>query len=73
MTLPGGPLVVAGVSGSPGSVHALRYAADLARRHGTALIPVLACVPGGSIRPGQSRKEHVRAGLGYHAPSLPPV
>jgi hypothetical protein len=45
--LPGGPLVVAGVSGSPGSVHALRYAADLARRHGTALVPVLAWVPPG--------------------------
>jgi nucleotide-binding universal stress UspA family protein len=45
VTLSGGPLVVAGVSGSPGSVHALRYAADLARRHGASLVPVLTWVP----------------------------
>jgi nucleotide-binding universal stress UspA family protein len=49
VTVPGGPLVVAGVSGSPGSVHALRYAADLARRHGAALVPVLAWVPPGGM------------------------
>jgi nucleotide-binding universal stress UspA family protein len=53
VTVPGGPLVVAGVSGSPGSVHALRHAAELARRHGTALIPVLAWVP-----PGGDLAEH---------------
>ena len=53
VTVPGGPLVVAGVSGSPGSVHALRYAADLARRHGAALVPVLAWVP-----PGGDMAEH---------------
>ena len=53
VTLPGGPLVVAGVSGSPGSVHALRYAAELARRHGAALVPVLAWVP-----PGGDLAEH---------------
>ena len=53
MTLPGGPLVVAGVSGSQGSVHALRYAAELARRHGAALVPVLAWVP-----PGGDLAEH---------------
>src|SRR6266550_2913273 len=53
VTVPGGPLVVAGVSGSPGSVHALRYAADLARRHGAALVPVLAWVP-----PGGDLLEH---------------
>jgi nucleotide-binding universal stress UspA family protein len=51
--LPGGPLVVAGVSGSPGSVHALRSAAELARRHGAALVPVLAWVP-----PGGDLLEH---------------
>jgi hypothetical protein len=27
----------------------------------------------GSICPGQSRKEHVRAGVGYHAQVFPPV
>jgi hypothetical protein len=53
VTLPGGLLVVAGVSGSPGSVHALRYAASLARRHDTALVPVLAWVP-----PGGDLAEH---------------
>ena len=47
VALPYGPLVVAGVSGSPGSVHALRHAADLARRRGAALVPVLAWVPPG--------------------------
>jgi hypothetical protein len=31
-----------GVSGSPGSVHALRLAADLARHHDATLIPLLA-------------------------------
>ena len=41
------------VSGSPGSVHALRCAADLARRHGAALVPVLAWVP-----PDGDRLEH---------------
>src|SRR5262249_2524814 len=53
VTLPGGPLVVAGVSGSPGSVHALRYAAELARARGAALVPVLAWVP-----PGGDLAEH---------------
>ena len=27
----------------------------------------------GSIRPGQGQKEHVRAGVGYHAQVFPPV
>ena len=53
VTVPGGPLVVAGVSGSPGSVRALRSAAELARRHGAALVPVLAWVP-----PGGDLAEH---------------
>jgi nucleotide-binding universal stress UspA family protein len=39
--------IVAGVSGSPGSVHALRHAADLARCHDAVLIPLLAWVPPG--------------------------
>jgi nucleotide-binding universal stress UspA family protein len=42
--------VVAGVSGSPGSVHALRQAADLARRHNALLIPLLAWLPPDSNR-----------------------
>jgi hypothetical protein len=40
--------VIAGTSGSPGSLHALRYADHLARAHGAVLIPVLAWdLPGG--------------------------
>jgi nucleotide-binding universal stress UspA family protein len=39
--------IVAGVSGSPGSVHALRHAAALARHHGALLVPLLAWVPPG--------------------------
>jgi nucleotide-binding universal stress UspA family protein len=39
--------VFAGVSGSPGSVQALRYAANLARLQGSELIPVLAWTPPG--------------------------
>lgn len=39
--------VFAGVSGSPGSLQALRYAAGLARLHDSALIPVLAWTPPG--------------------------
>src|SRR5450432_406433 len=39
--------VFAGVSGSPGSVQALRYAAGIARTQGSELIPVLAWTPPG--------------------------
>jgi nucleotide-binding universal stress UspA family protein len=39
--------VFAGVSGSPGSLQALRYAAGLARLHDSALIAVLAWTPPG--------------------------
>jgi hypothetical protein len=40
--------VIVGASGSPGSLHALRYAEGLARAHGAALVPVLAWdTPGG--------------------------
>jgi nucleotide-binding universal stress UspA family protein len=39
--------IFAGVSGSPGSVHALRQAADLARQHDAVLVPLLAWVPPG--------------------------
>ncbi len=40
--MPAAHLIFAGVSGSPGSVHALRYAADLARHHDAILVPLLA-------------------------------
>jgi len=39
--------VVTGVSGSPGSLRALRYAAAQAKAHGALLVPVLAWVPPG--------------------------
>ena len=40
--------VIVGTSGSPGSLHALRYGEVLARAHAAALIPVLAWeLPGG--------------------------
>jgi len=42
--------VFAGVSGSPGGVHALRQAAELARHHDALLILLLAWVPpGGNV------------------------
>lgn len=40
--------VIVGTSGSPGSLHALRYGEGLARAHGAVLLPVLAWeLPGG--------------------------
>ena len=39
--------IIVGVSGSPGSLQALRHAADLARTHEATLIPVLAWMPPG--------------------------
>jgi nucleotide-binding universal stress UspA family protein len=39
--------VIAGVSGSAGSLQALRYAAELARQHDALLVPVLAWTPPG--------------------------
>jgi nucleotide-binding universal stress UspA family protein len=39
--------VIAGVSGSPGSLQAVRYAAGLARDHDATLIPILAWMPPG--------------------------
>jgi nucleotide-binding universal stress UspA family protein len=48
--VPAGRLIFAGVSGSPGSVQALRYAADLARQHDAILVPVLAWTPPGGDR-----------------------
>ena len=39
--------VIAGVSGSPGSLQAIRHAAELARAHDATLVPVLAWMPPG--------------------------
>lgn len=39
--------VIAGLSGSAGSLQALRYATEMARHHDAALMPVLAWVPPG--------------------------
>jgi nucleotide-binding universal stress UspA family protein len=39
--------IIVGVSGSPGSLQALRHAADLARVHSAPLVPVLAWTPPG--------------------------
>ena len=39
--------IIVGASGSPGSLQALRFAADLARDDDAALIPVLAWLPPG--------------------------
>jgi nucleotide-binding universal stress UspA family protein len=48
--MPGTRRILAGVSGSPGSVHALRQAAELAHHHDALLIPVLAWLPPDSRR-----------------------
>ena len=48
--MPAGRLIIAGVGGSPGSVQALRHAADLARQQDAVLVPVLAWVPPGGDR-----------------------
>lgn len=45
MTMPGAGRIFAGVSGSPGSVPALRHAAGLARQHDAVLIPLHTWVP----------------------------
>jgi nucleotide-binding universal stress UspA family protein len=47
--------VIAGVSGSPGSLQALRYAAGLARTHDAALVPVLSWLPPGGDFADRSR------------------
>jgi nucleotide-binding universal stress UspA family protein len=39
--------IIVGVSGSPGSLQALRHAADLARLHHAPVVPVLAWTPPG--------------------------
>jgi nucleotide-binding universal stress UspA family protein len=45
--VPGVGRVIAGTSGSPGSLAALRYAAGLARAHDAMLVPVIAWEPPG--------------------------
>jgi nucleotide-binding universal stress UspA family protein len=53
--------IFAGVSGSPGSVHALRHAADLARQHDATLIPLLTWVPpGGDLDERKHPSLHLR-------------
>ena len=47
--------LIVGTSGSPGSLHALRYAEALARAHGAVMIPVLAWEP-----PGGDHAERVQ-------------
>jgi nucleotide-binding universal stress UspA family protein len=66
--MPGVGRLIVGASGSPGSLHALRYADSMARAHDVILIPVLAWdTPGGDYgvraRPsGELRREwHVLA------------
>jgi hypothetical protein len=59
--------IFAGISGSPGSVHALRHAAGLARRHDAVLVPLLAWVPpGGNLRAAVHLPEDSRASRGPH-------
>jgi nucleotide-binding universal stress UspA family protein len=54
--------VVVGVSGSPGSLGALRYAADLSRGQRSALTPVLAWIPpGGEMADRRYPSPHLRA------------
>lgn len=53
--MPGVTRVVAGVSGSPGSLAALRYAEYLALAHGAVLVPVLAWEPPGGDRAARAQ------------------
>jgi nucleotide-binding universal stress UspA family protein len=52
--------VIAGTSGSPGSVRALRYAEVLARAHDAALLPVIAWVPPEGDRVPRPHSGHLR-------------
>ncbi|HUA28101.1 MAG TPA: universal stress protein [Streptosporangiaceae bacterium] len=47
--------IIVGVSGSPGSLQALRHATDLARSHQAVLVPVLAWTPPGGELADRSR------------------
>jgi nucleotide-binding universal stress UspA family protein len=53
--VPGVTRVVAGISGSPGSLAALRYAEYLALAHGAVLVPVLAWQPPGGDRAARAQ------------------
>ena len=53
--MPSAGRVIAGTSGSPGSIAALRYADALARAYETTLVPVLAWVPPGGDRADRSQ------------------
>ncbi len=54
--------VIAGVSGSPGSLQALRYAAGMARQDDAVLTPVLAWMPpGGELADRRYPSPHLRA------------
>jgi nucleotide-binding universal stress UspA family protein len=53
--VPGVTRLVAGVSGSPGSLAALRYAEYLAAAHGAVLVPVLAWEPPGGDRAARAQ------------------
>ncbi len=56
-----GPRVIVGVSGSPGSIRALRYAAEVAMPRGARLVPVLAWTPpGGDLADRQYPSAHLR-------------
>jgi nucleotide-binding universal stress UspA family protein len=53
--------VIAGVSGSPGSVRALRFAAEMAGLSGAPLVPVLAWMPpGGEMTDRRYPSRHLR-------------
>ena len=74
--MPGTCQIFAGVGGSPGSVHALRQAAQLAHHHDALLIPVLAWPPPDSRRlpwpPSLAQQGWPRpARLGVPAPLSP--
>ena len=54
--------VVVGVSGSPGSLQALRYAAEMARCQSALLTPVLAWTPpGGEVADRRCPNPYLRA------------
>lgn len=55
--MPGASRVVAGISGSRGSLAALRYAEYLALSHGAVLVPVLAWQPPGGDRAARVQRE----------------
>lgn len=66
--MPGVDRVIAGTSGSPGSLRALRYAEVLARAHDAALVPVIAWVPPeGDRAPGFTRAICARSGTTWPA------